>query len=443
MDARTALLKKNVLASFFIKAWSAVVVFLLAPVTLLCLDQYVNGVWMTISTMLVWIDTMDIGLGNGLRNKLAEYIAKGDEEKARQATSTTFFALLMIIVPIAVLLVVLVTLNDVGTLLNVDATRVDDLTSAVIAALILFCGTFVFKFIGNVYMAFQLPAVNNAIIAAGQTLTLLLTFVAYWMGWHSLFAIAVINTASPLLVWLVSYPVTFCMRYPELMPSVSAFRCDMVRELYSLGIQFFIIQVSGIILFMSTNLLISRWFSPEMVTPYNLAYRYFGIILVVFTVVCMPFWSATTDAYQRGDMQWIKNANRRMNIIMTAITALILLMLVLSPPVYYLWINYWQDSNVEIPLVMSALVAAYVFTLVLSMRYSYFLNGIGVLRLQLVMTLCAALTFVPMAWLAVRLTDSIYALLVVMCIVNVPGLVVNVVQFGKILRGTASGIWLK
>lgn len=434
MDARTALLKKNVLASFAIKGWSALVVFLLAPVTLLCLDKYANGVWMTISTMLVWIDTMDIGLGNGLRNKLAEYTAKGDNEKSREVTSTTFFALIMIILPIAFLLTLFVGIVDIGGMMNVDIKKVSDLTPALLASILLFCGTFVFKFIGNVYMGLQLPAVNNAIIAIGQTLTLVLTFVAYYLGWHSLLIIAIINTASPLLVWIISYPVTFKCRYPHLMPSLGYFRGGMVRELYSLGIQFFVIQISSIVLFMSTNLLISRWFTPEMVTPYNLAYRYFGTILVIFTVVCTPYWSATTDAYQRGDMEWIRGADRRMTRIMIGVAGLVALMLAVSGPVYYIWINYWQKSNVDIPFAMSCLVAAYIFILVQSMRYSNFLNGFGVLRPQMYMTLLAAIIFVPLTWLAVQITDSVYALLAVMCLVNVPGLIVNMIQFKKVLN---------
>lgn len=443
MDARTTLLRKNILLSFLAKGWSAVVVFLLAPVTLLCLDQYANGVWMTISTMLVWIDTMDIGLGNGLRNKLAEYIAKEDRERAQQATSTTFFTLMLIIFPLTALLVGMVLLLDVESLLNVDARLVPDLGSAIIAAVILFGSTFVFKFIGNVYMALQLPAVNNAIIAIGQTVTLLMTFVAYNAGWHSLMAIAIINTASPLLVWMISYPLTFCKYYHHLMPLPKCFRWSMVSELYSLGLQFFVIQISSIVLFMSTNLLISRWFSPEMVTPYNLAYRYFGTLLVIFTVVCTPYWSATTDAYQRGDMQWIEGADKRMNRIMLGMFAVVVAMLALSNVVYYLWINYWQKSSVTIPVTLSMLTALYVFTLVMSMRYSNFLNGMGALRLQLIMTTIAAVLFVPLAWIAVKITGSIYALLAVMVLVNLPGLIVNVIQFNKILHGSAKGIWRK
>ena len=80
-DKRTKLLNKNILASFFIKGWSALIVFLMVPLTLKMLGIYQNGIWLTISSVLVWIDMMDIGLGNGLRNVLAKYMAIDDNEK--------------------------------------------------------------------------------------------------------------------------------------------------------------------------------------------------------------------------------------------------------------------------------------------------------------------------------------------------------------------------
>ena len=70
-DTRLALVLKNIISSFAIKGWSAIVALLMVPLTLKCLGAYQNGVWLTISSLLMWIDQMDIGLGNGLRNRLA------------------------------------------------------------------------------------------------------------------------------------------------------------------------------------------------------------------------------------------------------------------------------------------------------------------------------------------------------------------------------------
>jgi hypothetical protein len=76
------------------------------------------------------------------------------------------------------------------------------------------------------------------------------------------------------------------------------------------------------------------------------------------------------------------------------------------------------------------------------MRYSYFINGIGKLRLQLLFTSTAAILFIPLAYLVVRWTDSIICFMIVMCLVNIPGLIVNRIQFGKLIKGQAKGIWI-
>jgi hypothetical protein len=77
------------------------------------------------------------------------------------------------------------------------------------------------------------------------------------------------------------------------------------------------------------------------------------------------------------------------------------------------------------------------------MWYSYFINGIGKLRLQLIFTTTAAVLFIPLAYLATQWTHSIIWFMIVMCLVNIPGLIVNRIQFYKLLNGQATGIWTK
>lgn len=93
-DRRTLLIKKNIIWSFLIKGWSGAVLFLLVPYTIDCLGEYKNGVWLTVSSVLVWIEQMDIGLGNGLRNKIATCLAKKDYNEASSAIASTYHAMM-------------------------------------------------------------------------------------------------------------------------------------------------------------------------------------------------------------------------------------------------------------------------------------------------------------------------------------------------------------
>ena len=436
---RSSLLQKNILASFIIKGWSAVIVLLMVPATLHCLGEYKNGIWLTISSLLLWIDNMDIGLGNGLRNKIAEYMAHGERERTRSLVSSTFAMLSCIIIPVMLVLLLLIAVGDPYQVFNAAPAKVPHLDQVLMVTVILVCTSFVFKLIGNFYMGLQLPAVSNLLIALGQTLALIGTYIVLWSGSHSLMLIALVNTVSPLLVYLLAYPYTFFYKYPQLRPSFRLIDFKEAKAVINMGVQFFIMQISSVVLFMTSNILISNLFSPEMVTPYQITYRYFSILLVVFTVICMPFWNATTDAYQRNDMEWIRQAARKLRLMTIGILLCLIVMVALSDIVYAIWI----DRQTVIDIRMSIVMAAYIFILIYSMRYSYFINGIGTLRLQLIFTATAAIVFIPLAYLATWWTHDIIWFMVVMCLVNIPGLIVNRIQFYKLINGKAKGIWNK
>ena len=427
-NSRSSLLAKNIFASFLVKGWSAIVVLLMVPLTLKMLGIYTNGVWLTISSILMWIDLMDIGLGNGLRNAVAKHVAMNNNEKVRQDISSTFFMLFVIIIPLLFIFYFIICCCDMYSMLGIDRGRIQHLNKILVVATTLASSTFIFKSVGNFYMGMQLPAVNNLIVCLGQTTAMVLTYIAYMEGCHSLFAVVIINTAAPLSLWLLSIPYTFGVKYPQYCPSFRCVDLGVSKSLFSAGVQFFIIQVCGVILFMSTNIIISRLFSPAEVTPYQIAYRYFNMAIVIFTIVCMPFWNATTDAYTRGDLQWIHKAGKRLDFLVFLSFIGLTIMVAISNFVYEIWVG----SEVTIPIEMSASMALYLFVLIASMRYSYILNGVNVLRIQLIYTISATIVFLPLAYVACDVFPSVTTLILVMCIVNIPGLIANAWKYYQI-----------
>lgn len=435
---RSQLLKKNILFSFVIKVWSGIVQILLVPITLHCLGNYVNGIWMVISSVLIWIDSLDIGLGNGLRNNLSKRIALRDTLGAKEYVSTTFLTLIEIIIPAIILILLVCTNIDLYKLLNVDPRIIPNLAAVVCISIVLVGNTFVFKFIGNVYLALQLPAVNNALVTLGQTVTLLAVFIQQVCHIHSLTLVAIAYTGGPLLTYLIAYPVTFQWKYKELSPSWRFFKKDKIKELLSLGIKFFVLQIAGIILFASTNILISKLFSPELVTPYQVTYRYYSFVVMLFTIIAIPFWSATTDAYAKHDVKWIQSSVRKLNLIVLSMLLLIIMMTLASPFIF----NIWVGAVVKTNMMLSIIMGAYIFVIVFSLSYSYILNGIGALNLQLIATIIAAFLYLPLAWLLAKRL-GINGIPLALVIVNIPGAILNQIQYKKIISSKASAFWTK
>ena len=437
-DNRTVKAKKNIVASMVLKGLDAVVYLLLVPVTLGYLNPYEYGIWLTLNSILMWINSFDIGLGNGLRNKLTIAMAKDDKEQGRSYVSTTFLMLV-------ILMLVMIGLGTIAApfvnwygVLNTTADKVPHLGQIVYVTFIIFCLNFIFKFIGNVYQAMQLPVVNNLMTTVGHTLSLAVIFVLTKTTTGSLFAVAMIYSISPLIIYLIAYPVTFLKIYPYLRPSVHCFKWHYLKDLFGIGIQFFLIQLSGILLFAFANLLISHMFGPENVTPYNIAYRYFSLVPVGMSLILAPMWSAATDAYAKGDMVWVERTMSGINRILLLMTGGLILMVLCSGFIYRIWIG----TEVKIPFALSCFMAIYVWIIVCSLSYSHFLNGLSKLRIQTINTVLVAILFLPLCYLLGKYW-GIMGIVSGMCLLNLSGLILNRIQFYKVVSGKATGIWNK
>lgn len=66
-------------------------------------------------------------------------------------------------------------------------------------------------------------------------------------------------------------------------------------------------------IFQLMNIIISRVQGPEVVTQYNLAYRFFNVLLMVVVIVLNPFWSAFTEAYAKRDYNWMRSVRKNWN----------------------------------------------------------------------------------------------------------------------------------
>ena len=437
-DKRTALIKKNIAMSLLIKGWSCIVQFLIVPLSLNCLTKYEYGIWLTINSILIGIDAIDVGLGNGLRNRLAEAMATNDRETARKQVSTTFFMLILIMLPLILLISAALMFIDCNSLMNVDASLVPNMRGILIASIAIMGSTFVFKFIGNMYMGLQLPAINNMLVVLGQTVSLAILYVISLFGKSDLMTVAVAFTAAPLFVYLLSYPITFGGKYRFLSPSLKYFDKSSLRALFALGVKFFIIQIAGLLLFMSSNIIISHALTPAEVTPYQIAYRYFSILYMLFAIIASPLWSATTDAYTIGDWGWIHRMMRKMNRLLAFCFVLAFAMIFCAPIFYHLWVG----NKVGIATNLNILMAIYNFGLVASNCYSNILFGIGKIRLMMTMAVCEVILFIPIQFYACRLYGT-EGLLVVLIIATTITTCFNYLQFKKISNKTATGLWDK
>lgn len=437
-NSRSVKAKKNIIASALIKGADTLVYLLLVPLTLGYLNAYEYGIWITLSSILSWINSFDIGLGSGLRNKLAIAVAEGNKEKGRIYVSTTLYMLIILIAIIFIISMFAVHQVDWYTLLNADNSAVGNIKEVIIASLLFFSLNFIMKFIGNVYQALQLPAVNYLITFGGHFFSLVVIYILTKTIPGSLFWVAIAYSAAPPFIYMCCYPITFYKFYPYLAPSPRYFKKEYLKDLLSLSMSFFLLQVMGVVLFSLSNILISNMFGPDQVTPYNIAYRYFSIVSMLFSLLLAPIWSATTDAYVKGDLEWISKCVIKLSKIMALLFMAILLMIVIAPLFYKIWVG----TKVGIPMLLTIFTGAYMFVLLWSLTFSTILNGIGKLRIQIMVIICVACLYYPVcSYMGEKM--GVVGIVVGMLVINIPGAILNTIQLHKLVNNRAFGIWNK
>ena len=318
-NKRSVKAKKNIIASFAIKGISIVVGFMMIRITLEYLDKTEYGIWVTISSFLTWFTFFEIGLGNGLKNKLAEALAKKDYVLAKTHVSTTYALLAIIISIVSILFLIGNNFIDWTKILNTDSAYIKELTTVSYIVFLFFFLQFVVKLIGNVLRADQRTAMANALGPIGNVVSLLLIFILTKTTDGSLVYISWVFSVIPVLV-LISVSIYFYKNdYYNIAPSLGFVDFNHAKELVGLGLKFFLIQISALIMFQSSNIIITQFYGPSEVTPFHIAYKLFSTIMMVFTIVVTPYWTAFTEAWVVKDYLWVKKTIKNLLYIWLSI----------------------------------------------------------------------------------------------------------------------------
>ncbi len=367
---RTIKAKKNIAASFIFKIGSVFCNLAIVPLTLHYLNNTKYGIWITLISIVNWFSFFDIGLGNGLRNKFTEAVANNNIELAKKYISTTYILLLIISVFIFILFYFINPLINWSYILNAPSNLNDELSELSLIVFGFFCLKFVLQLINTILTADQKPAINSLNNFVTNIVSLVAIYLLTRITKGSLVDLGLIVSSSPVIVLVSASLILFNKKYKAYKPRLRNLDFSKVKELSSLGIQFFIIQLTGIILFTTDNLIITQLFGPNEVTPYYISYKYFSILVFLFSIITLPFWSAFTDAFHKGDIRWIINTNSKLRKMWAIITFFGFIMLLLSKLAY----KYWIGQNLDIPIMLSVFMFIYVVELNWGSIYVLFIN---------------------------------------------------------------------
>jgi O-antigen/teichoic acid export membrane protein len=399
---RTIKAKKNILALTILNGLNVLVNLAIIPLTLGLLDEYKFGVWITLFNVLSWISIFDIGIGNGLRNKYTECIAQNNISDAKKYVSTAYFLVTGISFILMGIFLIPWLLINWSFIFNVSNSLSLELFYLVGITFFATCVQFVLKLITILLVANHEPYISTLINLISNVIIYLTLLYFNKILNGSLVQVGVIFVSIPLVVYSLFSFGLFKNRFKLTAPSIKFFDKRKVKSLFSLGIQFFIIQIAVIVIFSTDSMIITHVLTPKDVTSYNIVFRYFGIVTMAAGIIMTPFWSSYTDAASKNDYKWIKSVINKQIKAMIYVFIILLALILLSR-----WIiPIWLQKTISLSPILVIGMAGFVMISIWNNIFSFLLNGLSITKVQTYTSIIGILVNIPLSYFLAKVLGN-------------------------------------
>jgi len=433
---RSLAAKKNIAVSLIIQGTSILIAIVLVPITINYVDPIKYGIWLTLSSIITWFSFFDIGFGNGLRNKYTEAKANNDYPKAKSYVSTTYAILTIIFFSVWLLFFLANFFINWSKVLNTPPELKSEISTLALFIISFFCIQIVLKTINTILIADQKPAKAAFNELLSQIISLIAIVILTRTTKGSLLNLGLAIGIAPLIVFTSSSILFFKLKYKNIAPSFSHVDFSYAKDILSIGVKFFFIQIAAIIIYQTNNIIITHTSTPANVTVYNIAYKYMSVILLVFTIVINPFWSAFTDAYTKKDYYWMVKSVKNLRKLSYLVILGVIFLISISNFVYKLWIK----DVVKIPFSVTVSLGIFIIVLCFVSLNTQILNGIGKIKIQLIAYSFATIFHIPLAiFLGEKfgIAGVVYSATFFCLIVAV----FSIIQVNMLINKKAKGIW--
>lgn len=399
----------NVIAAFCIKGLGMIVNMLSMP---LYIDYFNNnivlGLWFTILTVVNWILSFDVGIGNGLRNHLTKALTKKDYKQGKILTSSAFVSLGIITIVFSLTLYSFIPFINWNSVLNISVDIVSNevLWRCIGITLLGVMISFFLQIVRSILFALQLSSIVNLLHFCTSILIVIYLFVAPnftsiedKLESMSIAYALIVNVPSILMLCFVF--VCTEMRYCR--PKVRYITLDAIKSVMGLGLSFFVVQVMYMIITVTNEWFISKFFSPEYCVEYQIYFRLFSLVGSLIMLAMSPLWSAITKAYTQKRYDWIIKLQKVLYYFAILSIVLEFLLTICLQPIISLWLGE-RSIDVDYPTALCFLL--YGVVMIWVAIQSTIVAGLGILKTQLKFYVLAAFFKIAVIVIAAQFTQN-------------------------------------
>lgn len=397
----------NVAGAFVVKGFALFVTLYTLPAYIAFFNNSeVLGLWFTILSLLNWILNFDLGIGNGLRNKLATALTHKDNNLIRHYISSAYFSVGMIVILISCAFPLLLYNANLNESLNISQSILSPhaLNISIIIVLIGVMLQFWFRLISSVLYALQKSSINNFLVLCTNILILLYAkFAPSGSNDSNVIAMSIVHGVAVLLPLLIASLWVFGGTLKFAIPRWKFVTQKYVREVLGLGGIFFFIQITYMIIMSTNEYLITITASNSDNIEYQAYYKLFSLGSTVFALMLTPVWSVVTKAKAENNYAWIKQTYHRFLKVGGLFCLAEFLLIIFIKPLMNFWLG---NGYIEISIPYCIYFAVFGSLMVFISILSSIANGVGRLKSQAVCFGLGAVLKVPLAILLVHISGS-------------------------------------
>lgn len=428
------ILINNMAGTLLIKGLAMVLTLFTMPIYINYFDnKEAVGIWFSMVSVLNWILTFDLGIGNGLRNNLVVALAENDKKAIKTLISSAYYFLGIISFFILIIGNICLNFIDVNKILNIstDIFSVHILRKCV---KIVFSGIvlqFFLRIITSILYAMRKTAVANLLtLISSASILIFVSFFRPRSLEDRLLVLSFAQAVTTCLPLLIATVIIFFTLLKDSKPSFKSFNLEMGKRIMNLGGQFLVIQICLMIITSTNEILISRLSDISYVVEYQAYYRIFYMVVTLFSLVCQPMWSSFAKAYVAKQYLWIKHTYHKFQLAAIICCALTVLISLIFDQLVVLWLG---ENVVHTSMKYSIAFSAFVSVSVLVNSTSCLANGLNMLKCQVKWSIVGALAKVPLSIFFVVLSGEWIGVLYANIIALLPLLVFQTIQNRKVV----------
>lgn len=380
----------NILLNYFLKLLCILLGLVSVRLTISYLGRTLYGLWVTITSVISWMNSGDLGIGNGLRNELAKAYGQGDVEKQKKIINTAFTCMAKVAVGLLGIIILLTEIFIKNDILQIE-TRLAMYITAVFFCINLIIG--VSQSIAYSYQKSWLTMLTTCEIQGFTIIALL--FLSAVGNDPNLNSFAVINgicmTVPNILLLFILKKRNIAVL--ELKKFGKEDR-ELRHSIMNVGVQFFVIQVCGVLLYSTDNIIINKLFGSELVSKYSVITKVYDTGNSLFSIFLVALWSAVTYYAAKDNYTWIIKRVKELLILWMLFIVGVFGVSVSFNSIIRIWLG---NEAVRYEKQLIVLFGIYCCVTTFSAIFINVLNGLGVIKVQLALTAIESILNIPLS----------------------------------------------